>query len=56
MARNGPVSDGGVLGLRQSASQGNKITDIPDGTSNTIMVGEQSDWASPRHWTPNCSI
>ena len=50
-AVNGPVSDGGVLGLRRTASQGNKITDIPDGTSNTIMVGEQSDWANPRQTT-----
>jgi prepilin-type N-terminal cleavage/methylation domain-containing protein/prepilin-type processing-associated H-X9-DG protein len=46
-ARNGPVSDGGVMGIRVSAQQANRITDITDGTSNTIMVGEQSDWSNP---------
>ena len=51
-ANNGPVSDGGVLGLRRTAQDAITITDIPDGTSNTIMVGEQSDWANPRQTTP----
>jgi prepilin-type processing-associated H-X9-DG protein/prepilin-type N-terminal cleavage/methylation domain-containing protein len=36
----GPVSDGGVLTLRFGVKQ----TTIFDGTSNTIMVGETSDW------------
>jgi len=36
----GPISDGGVLTL----ARGQTIDAIPDGTSNTIMVGEQSDW------------
>jgi prepilin-type N-terminal cleavage/methylation domain-containing protein/prepilin-type processing-associated H-X9-DG protein len=47
-ARNGPVSDGGVLVIRTTRDQGIRLSDITDGTSNTIMVGEQSDWASPR--------
>ena len=34
----GPVSDGGVITL----ARGQTITSITDGTSNTIMVGEQS--------------
>src|SRR5262245_65667373 len=36
----GPVSDGGVIVLRGGVRQMN----ITDGTSNTIMVGETSDW------------
>jgi prepilin-type N-terminal cleavage/methylation domain-containing protein/prepilin-type processing-associated H-X9-DG protein len=34
----GPVSDGGVLTL----GRGQKMTSVLDGTSNTVMVGEQS--------------
>ena len=37
---SGHLSDGGVL-LRATSV---KIRDITDGTSNTMMVGEQSDW------------
>jgi prepilin-type N-terminal cleavage/methylation domain-containing protein/prepilin-type processing-associated H-X9-DG protein len=47
-ARNGPVSGGGVLILAITPQGGNRMTDITDGTSNTIMVGEQSDWSDPR--------
>jgi prepilin-type N-terminal cleavage/methylation domain-containing protein/prepilin-type processing-associated H-X9-DG protein len=47
-ARNGPVSDGGVLVLRTKAQNAIRMTGIRDGTSNTIMVGEQSDWSDPR--------
>jgi prepilin-type processing-associated H-X9-DG protein/prepilin-type N-terminal cleavage/methylation domain-containing protein len=36
----GVVSDGGVLTLRR----GQRIEAVADGTSNTIAVGEQSDW------------
>jgi len=49
---NGPVSDGGVLGLRVTAQEGTKMTQITDGTSNTIMVGEQSDWSNPLQSDP----
>jgi len=44
---NGPVSDGGVLVLRQTPEQAIRITDITDGASNTIMVAEQSAWSDP---------
>jgi prepilin-type processing-associated H-X9-DG protein len=46
-ASNGPVSDGGVLVIRVTAQQAIRISAIKDGTSNTIMVGEQSDWSDP---------
>jgi prepilin-type N-terminal cleavage/methylation domain-containing protein/prepilin-type processing-associated H-X9-DG protein len=36
----GIVSDGGVLTLRR----GQRIEAITDGSSNTLVVGEQSDW------------
>jgi len=49
---NGPVSDGGVLGLRTRIQDGTKMTAITDGTSNTIMVGEQSDWSNPLQSDP----
>jgi len=51
-ARNGPVSDGGVLGLRVNPQDGTRIAQISDGLSNTVMIGEQSDWANPRQTTP----
>ncbi|HUR53103.1 MAG TPA: DUF1559 domain-containing protein [Gemmataceae bacterium] len=51
-ALNGPISDGGVIGLRVNPQDGTRMADITDGTSNTIMVGEQSDWAFPRQTTP----
>lgn len=40
---SGIVSRGGVLPLL-GANQGRKLQAISDGTSNTMMVSEQSDW------------
>ncbi len=51
-AKNGPVSDGGVIVLRTTAQQTPTIMQISDGTSNTIMVGEQSDWSFPLQSDP----
>lgn len=50
-ANNGPVSDGGVLVLRNKADGAVRIAQITDGTSNTIMVGEQSAWSDPLNAT-----
>jgi prepilin-type N-terminal cleavage/methylation domain-containing protein/prepilin-type processing-associated H-X9-DG protein len=51
-ARNGPISDGGVLVLRTTPQGAVRVGDIRDGTSNTIVVGEQSDFASPQQADP----
>ncbi|QEG36288.1 DUF1559 domain-containing protein [Bythopirellula goksoeyrii] len=37
---HGPVSAGGMLGIQHNV----KISECTDGTSNTIMVGEESDY------------
>jgi prepilin-type N-terminal cleavage/methylation domain-containing protein/prepilin-type processing-associated H-X9-DG protein len=55
LVSNGPVSDGGVLGIRKTAQEGVKVTQVTDGTSNTIMVGEQSDWSNPLNADPTYS-
>src|SRR5262245_44091018 len=51
-AKNGPVSDGGVLVLRKTPQEALRILDIKDVTSNTIMVGEQSAWSDPLQSDP----
>jgi len=51
-ANNGPVSDGGVLVMRKTMDTGTRASEITDGTSNTIMVGEQSDWSNPLQSDP----
>jgi prepilin-type N-terminal cleavage/methylation domain-containing protein/prepilin-type processing-associated H-X9-DG protein len=43
-ARNGPISGGGVIVLVGGVT----MVTISDGASNTVMVGEQSDFAFPR--------
>ncbi len=40
---SGIVSKGGVLAL-MATGQARKLTSITDGTSNTLLVSEQSDW------------
>ncbi len=58
-ASNGPVSDGGVLVLRVTAQQAIRMNDIRDGTSCTMMVGEQSAWSNPLQtdlFTPTCAV
>jgi prepilin-type N-terminal cleavage/methylation domain-containing protein/prepilin-type processing-associated H-X9-DG protein len=47
-AANGPVSGGGVIVLVGGVT----MVSITDGTSNTVMVGEQSDSAFPRRSDP----
>ncbi len=47
-ARNGTISDGGVIGLRVNPQEATRMAQVTDGSSNTIMVGEQSDWSNPR--------
>ena len=42
-APSGIISKGGILTLN-APSQSRKLTGITDGTSNTLMVSEQSDW------------
>jgi hypothetical protein len=42
LARNEPISDGGVIVLLGEV----RHAMITDGTSNTVMVGEQSDWGN----------
>jgi prepilin-type N-terminal cleavage/methylation domain-containing protein/prepilin-type processing-associated H-X9-DG protein len=51
-AKNGPVSDGGVLVIRTTPEAAIRMVQITDGTSNTMMVGEQSDWSSPLQSDP----
>jgi prepilin-type N-terminal cleavage/methylation domain-containing protein/prepilin-type processing-associated H-X9-DG protein len=44
LARNEPISDGGVIVLLGRVRHAN----ITDGTANTAMIGEQSDWGTGR--------
>jgi prepilin-type processing-associated H-X9-DG protein len=52
----GPLGDGYLF--RPKAKEGLKISDITDGTSNTIMIVETADaaaieWTKPGDWTPD---
>jgi len=49
---NGPVSDGGVIVMRATPQGAIRMQQISDGTSNTIIVGEQSDWSNPLQSDP----
>jgi prepilin-type N-terminal cleavage/methylation domain-containing protein/prepilin-type processing-associated H-X9-DG protein len=51
-AYRGPISGGGVMVLCETSRNATRMTHITDGTSNTIMVGEQSDWSDPLKTDP----